>query len=150
MHRRINRTIAAAILITIAAGVIAFAATTSEPTATSPATSTTTQPEATGTEDTTPDTTDTTPESETAAAQPEAAETVAADDRSIYVDQCASCHGTNGEGGSGGPVDDLTLTLAEVVDITADGVPRMPAYRDVLTPEEIEAVSAYTLSLSTN
>ncbi len=105
--------------------------------------------------------TDPTPTAEqpepTATAQPAPAESTgetaeeapiaAIDGAALYETHCASCHGANGEGGSGGAVNDIDMTLTRVIEITTDGVPRMPAFAGVLTPEEIEAVSEFTLSL---
>ncbi len=146
MTRRITLTIAAAILGLILIGVLVFAATGTSDGATT---------DAAGTDTATTNETEAEPaeangggEATTPATTPAAAEEAGIDGSQLYATHCASCHGDLGQGGSGGPVDDLTITLDEVANITANGVPRMPAFADTLTVEEIEAVSEHTILLS--
>lgn len=48
-----------------------------------------------------------------------------------------------------GSVNESGLTAAEIIEITTEGVPRMPADADVLAAEEIEWVAKYILPLGT-
>ena len=71
----------------------------------------------------------------------------------IYRARCASCHGSAGEGGPiGPPVDspDMWDELGEegVRAVIVDGAEGMPAYGDVLTDDEVDAVVAYLRALS--
>lgn len=63
----------------------------------------------------------------------------------IYRQSCASCHGGDGQGGSGPPLVgvDERLTRDEHVEVVRDGRAGMPAWEDELTPDEIEAVVDY-------
>lgn len=65
----------------------------------------------------------------------------------IYAASCAGCHGSDGSGGFGGPVAGTSMSLAEVVAITADGASGMPGFSSQLSGAEIDAVSAYVLTL---
>lgn len=65
--------------------------------------------------------------------------------------QCGVCHtladaGTAGE--IGPDLDALELTPERVHAAVTQGVGVMPAYQDVLTPEQIDAVAAYVASAS--
>ena len=69
--------------------------------------------------------------------------------RQVYVERCANCHGDDGGGGRGSRLSDgVTLArypgIAEQIGVVADGVRAMPAFADVLTPEQIEAVTRFT------
>lgn len=72
---------------------------------------------------------------------------VLAEGQDIYNRQCASCHGTSGQGGVGASMEGVAdrLTLDEHMATVANGREgtSMPAFKDRLTPEEIEAVSRY-------
>lgn len=70
--------------------------------------------------------------------------------QTVYQGRCATCHGSTGGGGTG-----KKLSEGEVVarypdasvqtSVVTNGLGgRMPAFREVLTPEEIEAVVRYT------
>ncbi|MBI2881045.1 MAG: c-type cytochrome [Candidatus Tectomicrobia bacterium] len=72
--------------------------------------------------------------------------------RKLYLTQCAACHGQNGEGAIG-----LPLNLQSFLSVAPEGyirrsifygrLPRqMPPYASVLKKEEIEAISAYVRS----
>ena len=66
----------------------------------------------------------------------------------VYADKCAVCHGTNGAGGvgpavGGGAVVVNLPDVAEHRDVVANGRNTMPAWRGVLSDEEIDAVVRY-------
>ncbi|MBV6508944.1 MAG: hypothetical protein JJLCMIEE_02011 [Acidimicrobiales bacterium] len=67
---------------------------------------------------------------------------------------CASCHGPDGSGGvgprlAGGAVTDAYPAIEDQIAVITNGVAGtdMPAYRGLLTPEEIRAVAEYERSL---
>ncbi len=62
----------------------------------------------------------------------------------IYFQQCAPCHGVSGEGGVGPSLTDSTMSDAELLVIIRDGSPIMPGYGPTLTPEQIDALVAYS------
>lgn len=72
----------------------------------------------------------------------------------IYAERCAVCHGDRGEGKAGSRLAGGTVVRrfprpedeAAVVRNGAAGG-SMPAFGDVLSPEQIDAVVAYTRSL---
>jgi len=71
--------------------------------------------------------------------------------RSLFLEkQCAHCHGEDGKGGVNLARRDLDPL--EVFQSIADGREkngiRMPAWRDVLTDEEIWQATAYAMSIS--
>lgn len=71
--------------------------------------------------------------------------------RSLFLEkQCAHCHGEDGKGGVNLARRDLDPL--EAFQSIADGREkngiRMPAWRDVLTDEEIRQVVAYVMSIS--
>ena len=74
---------------------------------------------------------------------PEALTGNAADGRQVFLENCSGCHGANALGGNGGP------TLADANDATRvqaqvrNGGGGMPAFRGVLTPQQIADVTAY-------
>jgi mono/diheme cytochrome c family protein len=66
----------------------------------------------------------------------------------VYGARCASCHGRDGDGGSGpalgdGRVAERYPEIADHIAVVRDGRRGMPAWEDILTPEEIEAVVRY-------
>jgi cytochrome c553 len=66
--------------------------------------------------------------------------------RQVFADNCATCHGVAGRGGNGGP--DLTSipdtrNFDAVKQQTEDGGSSMPAFRDSLTPKQIDDVAAF-------
>ena len=70
----------------------------------------------------------------------------------IYADNCASCHGGDGNGGVGpqlsdGAVVDAFPNEADQVRVVTNGRGGMPAFADRLSAEEIDQVVAYTRSL---
>jgi len=74
---------------------------------------------------------------------------VLAEGQEIYNRNCASCHGTAGQGGGIGPrlAGQVTESFPDIADqeqLIADGKGNMPGWEDRLTPEQIEAVTRYT------
>ena len=83
----------------------------------------------------------------------------AADDAaSLYKAKCASCHAPDGSGSSPTgktlKVPDLRSdevqkkTDAQLIEITAAGKGKMPAYKDKLTNAQIKDLVAYTRNLA--
>jgi mono/diheme cytochrome c family protein len=73
----------------------------------------------------------------------------AVDGAAIYAASCASCHGTDGQGNvgpalGGGAVVEAYPDPADQVAVVTDGRNAMPDFGQNLSPEEIEAVVAYT------
>jgi mono/diheme cytochrome c family protein len=74
---------------------------------------------------------------------------VLAEGQRIYNRNCASCHGSSGQGGGIGPrlagrVSEDFPDIADQEQFIADGKDSMPGFEDRLTPEQIEAVARYT------
>ena len=73
------------------------------------------------------------------------------DGEAIYAAGCASCHGTNLQGGSGSALNDGIWRFGgrrnQVRQSIANGIPQvgMPAYDDGLTDEQLDAVTDYIL-----
>ena len=77
--------------------------------------------------------------------------------RSLYVSNCARCHGTNGRAqtrlGRKLEADDLTtseakgLSTARVVRLITNGKGDMPGFRRKLTPAQINSIAEYIRSL---
>lgn len=68
----------------------------------------------------------------------------------IHRGRCAACHGVRGQGGTGRKLNNgaVTKELPDVADhtrIVREGIPgsAMAAWKDVLTPDEIDAVVRY-------
>jgi mono/diheme cytochrome c family protein len=79
----------------------------------------------------------------------------------LWRRRCASCHGEDGRGrtkfAEGRPFSDLTddnwrhgSDLPSMIRLIRDGDPKspMPAFRDRLTPEEIDAMARYVQHLA--
>jgi mono/diheme cytochrome c family protein len=68
--------------------------------------------------------------------------------RGIYIARCQRCHGPKGDGGAGSALAGRMVTKypdpAVQAAIVANGKGGMPAWRNVLSPEEIDAVVRYT------
>lgn len=69
--------------------------------------------------------------------------------REVWGDRCSRCHGSDGGGRSGprlngGRVTERYPDVADQVEIVVQGRGGMPAFGDRLSPEEIDAVVAYT------
>jgi uncharacterized membrane protein len=70
--------------------------------------------------------------------------------RDIFKRICAGCHGASGEGKVGPRLAGTlrSYSIAEIQTIVTNGrPPRMPAFRDQLSPDEIRAVAAYVGSM---
>jgi cytochrome c oxidase cbb3-type subunit III len=70
----------------------------------------------------------------------------------IYAQNCARCHGADGGGGVGpqladGKVVEEYPTEADEIAVVEEGPGSMPAFRDSLSPEEIQQVVQYTRAL---
>jgi nitrite reductase (NO-forming)/hydroxylamine reductase len=67
--------------------------------------------------------------------------------KQIYFDRCAGCHGTLRKGATGPslePSKTRAIPLEAMATIITEGTPGgMPPWKDILTKEEIELVSAY-------
>jgi len=65
----------------------------------------------------------------------------------VYSDNCARCHGDEGQGGVGpelgGGVVAERMSLDEQVEIIRNGEGGMPAWEGELSPEEIDAVARF-------
>lgn len=72
------------------------------------------------------------------------------DGMAIFRKNCVVCHGADGKLGQNGAKDlsASVLSQPERVQIITQGKNIMTPFKGVLTPEEIEAVATYTLSLN--
>ncbi len=65
----------------------------------------------------------------------------------VYEDNCARCHGTDGEGSPGVPALAGNATVTgdpdRVIQTVFEGPGAMPSFRDELSDEEIAAVISY-------
>ena len=69
--------------------------------------------------------------------------------KEIYETKCISCHGADGKLGMSGSKD-LTVSQMkpeEKIDLITNGKNAMKGYKDVLTAEQIDAVTVYTETL---
>ena len=67
----------------------------------------------------------------------------------IYESKCVSCHGADGKLGKSGAYD-LSVSVSgheKIVSMITDGEKLMPAFKDVLSAEQINAVSIYVETL---
>jgi mono/diheme cytochrome c family protein len=73
------------------------------------------------------------------------AKTVAVNGKEIFEDKCTLCHGSDGKLAANGAKDLSTtaLTHADMVNVITNGKNTMASYKEVLSPEQIEAVSNY-------
>ena len=79
--------------------------------------------------------------------KPTEGETVSADvGLTTYTNSCIACHGNQGANGHNGPNlqnSKFAESKENVIDRVTKGGTSMPAFKDTLTPEEIEAVADY-------
>lgn len=71
------------------------------------------------------------------------------DGAKIYKTYCVTCHGLYGDMGASGAFNLQTtqLTLEERVQVITNGRNAMTPFANLLTPEQIQAVAEYTLTL---
>ena len=71
------------------------------------------------------------------------------DGMAIFRKNCVTCHGSNGKLGLNGAKDlsISTLSMEERVGIITNGKNLMTPFAAVLSPKEIQAVAAFTLTL---
>jgi mono/diheme cytochrome c family protein len=66
----------------------------------------------------------------------------------VYLDNCATCHGQEGEGGVGpklaGEVSKVFPNASDEVKVVEDGRGRMPSFKSRLSADEIREVVEYT------
>lgn len=77
------------------------------------------------------------------------AETKTISAENIYKENCALCHGPDGKKGTLG-AKDLSISdmdKNQAVEIITNGKGQMAPYKSLLTPEEIDAVADYVLTL---
>ncbi len=67
---------------------------------------------------------------------------------SLYMRECAVCHGLHGEGGSGGALFGTSAKAGEIESIIADGSGSMPGFASKLNAEELRALVAFVVDLS--
>ncbi len=68
------------------------------------------------------------------------------DGGAVYAANCAICHGASGEGDSAPSLQASAVSFSEMVDIVTNGVGEMPGFAGALSPDEIQAVSAFSLA----
>jgi mono/diheme cytochrome c family protein len=89
--------------------------------------------------------------SEQAAASGDGASAAAAapDGGKIYKTYCVACHGLYGDMGASGAFNLQTSALAveERVQVITKGRNVMTPFESILTPEQIQAVAEYTMTL---
>jgi mono/diheme cytochrome c family protein len=69
----------------------------------------------------------------------------AAAGEALYEANCASCHGTDGTGGSGPNLVEEAPPKSEVIELVYYGEDAMPAFSDSLEDQEIADVTAYVV-----
>lgn len=81
--------------------------------------------------------------------KPEAAPVAKVDGEKIYKTYCVTCHGLAGDMGASGAfnLQTSTLSVEERINVITNGRKAMTPFKDLLTPEKIEAVANYTLTL---
>ena len=69
--------------------------------------------------------------------------------KKIYKQYCVACHGLYGDMGANGAYNltESTLGLEEKIEVITNGRNTMTPWKGILSPEKIEAVAKYTLSL---
>lgn len=69
----------------------------------------------------------------------------AAAGQALYEANCASCHGTDGTGGSGPDLVEEAPPKSEVIELVYYGEDAMPAFADSLEDQEIADITAYVV-----
>jgi RimJ/RimL family protein N-acetyltransferase/cytochrome c553 len=74
---------------------------------------------------------------------------VADEGRALFEQNCVLCHGPDGKRGLNGAHDLTKSNLNQMgrVYMVTNGLGKMPAFKGQLTPEQIEQVAAYSLTL---
>ena len=69
--------------------------------------------------------------------------------QAIYQKNCVRCHGANGKKGANGAHDLTKSNLNEFgrTYLVTNGLGKMPAFGKKLTPEQVQQVVAYSLTL---
>lgn len=69
--------------------------------------------------------------------------------KAIYMDRCTSCHGMNGALGFGGAKDisKSKLSVDQIIQQVTNGKGAMAPYKNILSADEIFAVSEYAFSM---
>lgn len=67
----------------------------------------------------------------------------------VYRERCVTCHGANGRMGNNGAkmLPESPLNVAQRIEVVTYGRNIMPAFEEMLTQEEIEAVVQFTMKL---
>ena len=72
---------------------------------------------------------------------------IVAEGQSIYAENCSSCHGQNGQGGTAPSLQSQKdLDLVKIV--VQNGTKNMASFKDKLNTAQITAVAQYVLSLA--
>lgn len=76
-------------------------------------------------------------------------ETALANAETIFVQQCATCHGEDGAKGVSGAANlaESQLSLNDRKEVIANGRGLMPAFGEQLSEQELDEVAAYTMTL---
>jgi mono/diheme cytochrome c family protein len=74
------------------------------------------------------------------------------DGSTVFSDNCAGCHGADGGGNNGPPLNNGLVVAnfpdpADQVEVVTNGRGPMPSFGGRLSPEEIQAVVEYTRAL---
>lgn len=67
----------------------------------------------------------------------------------IYKSRCMTCHGTDGRMGMNGAKElpSSPLSLEQRIEVVANGRNIMPAFKGIMSDEEIKAVVEFTMTL---
>lgn len=69
------------------------------------------------------------------------------DGKTLYTSNCASCHGTNGEGGNASALNTIQ-NPQDLINSTKNGIsPVMPGFASQLNDAQIKAIADYVVSL---
>lgn len=71
----------------------------------------------------------------------------AASGETLFVDNCESCHGVAGVGGSGPALAGDFEAEEEDINVILDGEEDMPGFADSLSDQDIADIAEYLLSL---
>ncbi len=70
----------------------------------------------------------------------------------VYTKHCKLCHGSKGDLGLSGAANlkISALNVGEITQVVTEGRKAMPAWKTQLTPEEIQLVANYVVTLRKN